>query len=323
MAKIILHIREAFIDEHFSRYHLELYQRIEAMAVPLGIPVERVPRGDEYEVDQAFEDDGRFDDGHLHIFDHSAVQAKGVLNAAVSYFWGYWQLDPQGVHGRSQIAQARFDPEMVDFKIAQPYFQKLRRQYVNHRHSRYDQPHSWQDFPDGAVSIFFQGRDPILQKTCDFSDLEIVNIVREYAGDRPIIVKPHPLLADVFVVKDVLEIAESDPRIIVTDANVHDILRASDVTVSMHSTVALEGYLHRKPTILFGRSDFHHIAEVVQKREEFPGALACALEGKRLFQKYLYWFLEEQSINLNADDAEDRIWQRFAQAGFPKEMLIG
>ena len=50
----------------------------------------------------------------------------------------------------------------------------------------------------------------------------------------------------------------------ISDANVHDILKACRATVSINSSVALEGFLHRKPAVLFGLADFHHFAGRVE-----------------------------------------------------------
>ena len=57
-----------------------------------------------------------------------------------------------------------------------------------------------------------------------------------------------------------------EPRPMISDANVHDILKACRATVSINSSVALEGFLHRKPAVLFGQADSYHFAGRVDQR---------------------------------------------------------
>ncbi|KAG1713838.1 hypothetical protein GQR58_002315 [Nymphon striatum] len=106
----------------------------------------------------------------------------------------------------------------------------------------------------------------------------------------------------------IVELAKQDDRIRLTDANVHDILPASIATVSINSTVALEGYMHGVPAILFGKSDFHHIAQTVAEPPNFAQDLYSAMEQDIDFDRYLA-----------CGKLHEKIWARFANAGFPKE----
>jgi capsule polysaccharide modification protein KpsS len=63
----------------------------------------------------------------------------------------------------------------------------------------------------------------------------------------------------------------------ITDANIHSIIKASDVTVSINSTVALEGFMHKTPAILFGDADFHHFCGRVEAAEQFKDVLPQVL----------------------------------------------
>ena len=90
------------------------------------------------------------------------------------------------------------------------------------------------------------------------------------AGDRPVIVKLHPAAKQDRERDKVRSLSKSDSQIILSDANVHDILKQAIVTVSLNSTLALEGFIHRTPVILFGQAEFHHIAGQVVAPNTFP-----------------------------------------------------
>ena len=312
---IVLHIRGRFLHDDFSRKHLRLFSFIEEICAAAGVACERRTRPEAYEAGLAFDDPlGVFEEGALHVVDHGSIRAPHVLNAALAYIDDFWQLDPMGIRAFHSAAQAQYDPATVPFDTAQPFFQKLRRARVNHRHSRYDQPHRWEEFPKGSTAVFLQGEMPRLTGTTQFTDLDMLRTVMSHT-DGPVLVKPHPLVADLSVVQTALNWAQDDPRIIVTDANVHDLLRACDVSVSINSTVALEGFLHRKPAILFGKSDFHHMVGTVEHLDAFPQIYAQERARTKGFQQYIAWYFQNHCYDITAVDLEEQLWACFARFG--------
>jgi hypothetical protein len=110
--------------------------------------------------------------------------------------------------------------------------------------------------------------------------------------------------------------------ITVTLANVHDMIRDAVCTVSFNSAVALEGFLHRKPAILFGPSDFHHFAETVRDPADFTNALTrCLARAPGGYAQYLFWYLAMQCLNLHWPAFEGRVEAIFATAGFDAQRL--
>jgi hypothetical protein len=84
----------------------------------------------------------------------------------------------------------------------------------------------------------------------------------------------------------------------VTTANILDILAGSSVSVSISSSVALEGMLQGVPAILFGRSDLHHCAETVRCPADWGPALMRALSQPWPFEAFLWWFLRRQNLDV-------------------------
>lgn len=324
MAKIILHLpQDGATDgaaEALAGRHLRLYRVIRDMARVEGIGLELRPRARDLTPASRTAPDDRFADGNLHILDDRSVQADNVLNCAVAYFWEFWHLDPKGTKAFSGIGDLAYDAADMPYARAQHFFAGQKARLVDKRRSKYGQKAAHTPLPEGALAVFLQGDFPRRQGATRFDDLAMLDVVRAHAGDRAILVKPHPLVTDPFTLAEIG--ALRDDRLTVTDANVHDILASCAVTVSINSTVALEGYLHRKPAILFGRSDFHHIAGRVQVPADFPDAMTVALARKRGYAQYLAWYFLRHCLRLGSPGLEPAIWARFAAAGFPKARLL-
>ncbi len=318
MTKIVLHLKASDLHGEFSGWHLEFYRILEALMAAHRIRVESRQRDSDIRIDTRSLHDSRFEDGNLHIIDDRALRAPNVLNAGVAYFWRFWQLDPQGVKAFSSTGDAPYDPDQMPRRRAQSFFDNMHKRYVQSRKSKYAQPGAPQRFPKGAISVFFQGQYPVNSGATSITDIGMLKAVQAGAGDRPILVKPHPLASGIPDIAKALSLAEADSRITVTDANVHDILSASCATVSINSTVALEGFLHRKPAILFGRSDFHHLAGQVRNPQEFETTLSRELERDEGYEQFLAWYFLKMCLPLNSGRLEERVWQIFSKAGFPR-----
>ncbi len=322
MPNIIIHLKTADMTRPLSFNHLQLYGVIKDMSAGKGFDVIIRQRDEDIKTMTRQVPDDRFNDGNLHIIDDRCVNMANVLNAGVAYFWRFWHIDPKGTKAFSSIGDLVYHPTNMPFKRAKPFYDRMRHRYVHGRMSRYEQARSHETFPRGAIALFFQGSHPRLAGATDFTDLGMLATVMEQAGDRPIIVKPHPLLisqSDLTLLED---LKSQDERLIVTNANIHDILGACDVTVSINSTVALEGFLHRKPAILFGKSDFHHFASTVTVTLGFSQALDIERNREDGFAQYIAWYLMKHCLSQNRASFVDDIWKVFAKAGVPKERFL-
>jgi hypothetical protein len=319
-AEIVFHLPRDYLHSYPQTTHLALFRRIAAAYADLGATIRVMDRRAgpfEGGPDAA----AYYGDGNLHIIDMGRVQAAGVLNAAISYIPPFWHLDPAGVQAESGIGPRVYDPDHVPYPPAAQFFQLLRARIVEPRASRRQQLEVATTFPTGALAVFLQGTQPAARGLAYCSTADMLRAVVDGSQGRPVLVKPHPLaLAHDVDVIDML-IAEGYP-VHATVANVHDMIAASVATVSFNSAVALEGFLHRKPAILFGPSDFHHFCETVRDPAEFPQALARTLARPAGgYAQYLYWYFEMNCLNLHAPTFGSHVARIFADAGFPPERL--
>ncbi|MEM8776878.1 MAG: hypothetical protein AAGF53_17725 [Pseudomonadota bacterium] len=291
---------------------------IASIAKNYGIEVVIRERDSDIRVGTKKVQDDRFEDGNLHIIDDRSLRMQNVLNCGAAYFWKFWHLDPDGVKAFSSISSKVFNADAVPDRRAQVFFDNMRKRYVEKRKSKYRQTSERQVFPKNAVSVFFQGTHPIATGATDVTDFEMLGQVISQAEDIPIIVKPHPFSTTSAEEAKLTEMGKTDDRLIITNANVHDILDHSALTVSINSTVALEGFLHRKPAVLFGKSDFHHFCSTVSSEFSFEAAMAKELTRRSGYEQFLFWYLFLNCIPLNSGKLEELVWQKFSDAGFPK-----
>ncbi|WP_152615755.1 hypothetical protein [Leisingera sp. ANG-M1] len=319
MPKVIIHLRGQHASEDLSRQFLELYGYIVRMLDSCGIEAETRVMDHDVRTGTRNTGDRRFEDGNLHIFDDRHLQMPNVLNGSMAYLPGFWHLAPQGVRCYSPIAEKPFRENMIPYKYAAQFYGKLKTKWKDGRQSRYNQSRDSTRLPKDAISVFFQGNYPREVKATSFTDISMLRDVLEGAGSHPVVVKPHPLLADVGTMVELAEIMEQDGRITLTDANIHDILAVSCATVSVNSSVAVEGFLHRTPAILYGRSDFHHMAETVTGPGQFAAALERAQTRTGGYAQFMTWYFRNNCLEIGAANLEQRIWEIFTEAGFPKE----
>lgn len=264
--------------------------------------------------------DGRpLQDGNLHVVNNGHVRAEGYLNAATAYLEGYWHLDPRGVLAASSIGLRDFDPASIDPARAAAHLSDLRARFAAPRRSRYKQPTGRVELVAGGIAVFLQGPEPYLRRQAHLEADAMLRAVAAGAGGREIWVKPHPLKEPEGEAL-IRGLQAEGLAIRLVQANVHDLVAAAAVTVSVNSAVAIEGMMHGTPAILFGRSDFHMAVETVTRAGDFPAALSSALARARNHAGFLCWYFE-QCLNLDDADLETRLLTIFAQAGFPAARL--
>ena len=260
-------------------------------------------------------------DGNLHVVENGRMQGEGWLNAATAYLRGFWHLDPRGVQSESSAFAAVFDQGDVDDAAATQFYHRLRRRDVMPRRSRYHQPREMAtDLPTGAVALFLQGPSAYHAGRCDLPMAEMILAVANGSSGRPVLVKPHPQMPEDGIMA-IGRALEAGARLQVTEANVHDVLAASVVSVSVNSAVAFDGFLHDKPAILFGRSDFPTLVTRAQGAADFPEALQAALAARWPYRQMLHWYFSHHTLELDAPDFEVRAFAAFARVGFTKRRL--
>lgn len=255
-------------------------------------------------------------DGDFHILDHGRMRHPRVLNCGPSYVLPWRYLDPWGIRAFSSLSAAAFDPAAGDPAAAAALVAGLRAATVARRTSREEQPVARLQVPAGCIAVFLQSeahRD--LGETCHLNPRQMIKALLALDDPRPVVVKPHPREADMEMFEWLARQAARQPRLQVVPGNIHDILAACSVAVTINSAVGLEAMLHRKPVVLCGLADFHHCAETVRRPAQMGPALARAAARDWPFDAFLAWFFG-QMIDPRAPDLARQVLARIAAQGF-------
>ncbi|MEO8241107.1 MAG: hypothetical protein ABI832_02285 [bacterium] len=254
------------------------------------------------------------DGASFELVHNGGLDRVQALNLAPAYLAGYYYLDPKGIYFESSITDKTFNPASIEARYAAPFAAQLRRTWVEARRSRYPQPDERETFGQGHIAVFLQDwSDPVERARYMTADQMVKTVVQNAAG-RAVIVKPHPRNSARETQKIRQWLSRNHPEVRVTKANIHDIMAGACATVSISSSVALEGMLHRVPAILFGRSDLRHCAETVRNPEDWPQALTRALTRDWPFDAFLLWFLRRQNLDASRP-LQDRLLGRMADQG--------
>ncbi len=304
--EVVFHLPEKHHDRWQKAPHLALYARIAEVLARHGRAPLIAPRSEGQTRPHRAAADGR-----LHIVEGGAAHGPGWLNAALAYLTGYWHLDPEGVLADSSARHAAFvapPPEE-----ARRFADALRARFVAPKLSRYHQPRAESPLPAGAIAVFLQGPAPHRRRQAHLGDAELLLAVARAAQGRPVLVKAHPLKPEPG--RRAIAAARADGCTLTeTDANVHDVLEACAVTVSINSAAAIEGLLHGKPAVLCGRADFAPLAETVTGPEGMVAALHAALTRPRDHDAGLTWYFRQHTLDIDSDGFDARLIARLAAA---------
>ncbi|MEM8730641.1 MAG: hypothetical protein AAGF79_12050 [Pseudomonadota bacterium] len=306
MRKIVFHLPKDWLGPSGEGL-MPFYDRLKTGLLDAGYPVDVRAIDKSRLIAQAETEDA------VHLVNHGRCRHPRIWNAGIAYIYPFWNVDPWGIRAFSSIAQTPFRPDEIDAAAARPFFRRLRARLVDARVSRYPQAEDVADLPEGAVSIFLQSeahRD--VEEACHLTREQMVQTVLD-AWDGPVIVKPHPRDTDPATIDWLAALSSRVAKLTITDGNIHDILRASARVVTINSAVGIEAYLHRRPVILCGQSDFHHIAETAGSPEALAALLASPAR-RRAYDKFIYWYFGRHCLSTTDPKLAHRFLDRVANA---------
>ncbi len=316
-ARVILHLEPRYHDRYRKAQRLVMFKYIDDIITARGGKVElRAP------IHGRLPPDLSKGDGDLHIVESGNSRGTGWLNSNLAYLTGFWHLNPLGItSAKDAAARGPLLPDLpANTQEADRFFAQLQRHFKDGRRARHTQPDPRSDLPQGAIAVFLQGPAPQRYGQHYYLETEIIEAAARGAGGRPVLVKPHPLFEDQGRAL-VAEAQAAGLHIHLAEAHVHDLLAAADVTVSINSAAAIEGFLHGKPAIICGAADYAPLAETLLDPDDFASAFQRARATPRDYAGWLHWYLTQFAIQIDAPSAERQILRRFAQAGFDADRL--
>ncbi len=222
------------------------------------------------------------------------------------YHYPFWQIDASDQRWKWRVAQAKFEPEIVDLKPAERFFS------------------FWQDRLFGSspgqsvagdyIYVPLQGRllDHRSFQLC--SPLQMLKRIRAAKPDTPVVTTLHP--KETYGPDELhalQQMVDADPMLTLDQGNMVRHLQNCAFVVTQNSSVAFSGYFFRKSAILFAAVDFHHIA----LSGDDPDAFDRIASHTPDYERYLWWFWQDQSINAGHPSAREKIAARLSGFGWP------
>jgi hypothetical protein len=229
------------------------------------------------------------DPAHVHILmEDRPLYAPTAFHCVPSYLHGFWYFDEVATRNNSTGRLARFDPRAVAGPFAEGFAARLADRFIRQNRSKFDQPPRGQPVPDGCLAFFAQDFRPPRHHRNHLSVPQMLDALIAARGDRPVVIRPHPNQKpdEIAALTD-----RCGPGITVSGASVHDILAACSCAVTVTSACAFEGFLHGKPAVLGGQTDFAQNAVTLTNPARMAEALAAALARDWPHARYLTWYL--------------------------------
>lgn len=222
-----------------------------------------------------------------------------ALDVRLAYMYPFWRIERAQWREDYLVAQKTFPAKDVNGDEAMGFFRLWRR--------RIRAKADWQPFEQrDYVFVALQGKLLDQRHGQSMSPIDMIEATLTYDRFRKIIVKLHPGETYSPAELQALERFRANPRIEFSTANAHALLENCEYVVTQNSTVAFEGFFHRKPAILFGASDFHHMCQNVNQVGA-EVAFRNILATRNPYARYVFWFLQENTINAGRSEAKQKI----------------
>jgi hypothetical protein len=225
------------------------------------------------------------------------------------YHGPFWTIENVNDRWASRVATAAFDPEEIDPNKAETFYNRWQRRVFRGAPGDTSQ--------DGFVYVPLQ--DHLTERRADqmATPIEMIMAVLHHDPNRRVIVSLHPKVPLTLVDQSRLQhIQERFSNLRIQTGGMVDLLQRCDYVVTQNSAVAFNGYFFGKPSILFAKADFHHIALSVEQTG-LASAFQKIHQMRPEYARYVYWFWQRNCINAGLAGAPAQIAADLRHFGWP------
>lgn len=226
------------------------------------------------------------------------------------YHYPFWQIEKTAKRWEWDVAKAGFDPTGIAENEATAFRNRWRRHLFNG---------ASQTPGEGHVLVVLQGKLTRCRSFQSCSPIEMVQSVIDATEPEQttVIVALHPKETYSTTELNALKSATSaHSRVSIITGGSESLLRGCRLVATQNSAVAFDGYFFDKPAVLFGRSEFHHVALQATPKTA-ANVFAQVKEHNPDYARYLFWFWQICAINAGRDEAKDRIYARLKRFDWP------
>lgn len=230
-----------------------------------------------------------------------------ALSFRRNYFYPFWSIEPTVERWNFHVATSEFSAETIDSAAATQFCKQWRKRLFPAANPVSNQ---------GFIYIPLQGKLTRHRSFQSASPIEMIKQTLDCDRNRAIVTTLHP--GEKYSAEEIRtlhSLIASNDRLTLHQGSSHPLLSACDYIVTQNSAVALSGYFFAKPAVLFAKSDFHHIAANVPKQGLDKSFTQIQNQGPN-FERYLFWFLQQMSINAGRPEAENQILAAARRGGW-------
>ena len=253
--------------------------------------------------------------GHCHIFmDDRPAYGRNAVHCVPSYLHGYWFFDEIGTRNNSLMRLHRFDPRPMAGDYAREVHAQLFARFVETNTSKFEQVPRGTALEDGALCFFSQDFKAPRYHHHYMTVPQMIEAAIATKGKRRLYIKPHP----VQTVEELEILAKyHNPAhgVEITQASIHDLLAAASCVLTLSSAVGFEAFLHKKPVVLGGQTDFWQNAITVTDPGKLGEGIDEAMKRKWYHEKFLVWYLRQMCVE-DANWCLPRVLERLYRKGF-------
>ncbi len=240
------------------------------------------------------------------LYHRKSPSTANALEARPSYFGPFWAIDKTAAHRDKRVYLEKFDPTTVPLDRAKGFFSNWSKKLVG-------TPPNYTE--TGFVLVAMQGQILRRRSWQSMPPIQMLEQLINAETKRRILIKLHPGETYSNLAIDQIQ-SMTDDRVELVEGDITAMIGACDYTVSMNSAVSFKGLLHRKPGVLFGDMDCHHIFQNISANRNTIDCVDQVLASSTPFDQYVYWFLYRHMINARRDWAGELILSHCANLGW-------
>lgn len=223
-----------------------------------------------------------------------------------AYFYPFWRIENTAERWNFRVAKMPYPAEKQDPNEAEKFANGMRKRHFDGLNST----------SEGFVYLPLQGRISQHRSFQTCSPLKMIEETIKADRNRKILASLHP--KETYSEQELGYLEELETKytqFTLSDYGSDILMSTCDYVVTQNSSVALHGYFFRKPAVLFGQIDFHHIAGNVGKIG-VSAAFRHSQHTEVNYDRYLLWFFRKTSINGGNANAEDKIIDAMRKGGW-------
>ncbi|WP_163847876.1 hypothetical protein [Pseudooceanicola aestuarii] len=217
------------------------------------------------------------------------------------YQYPFWTIETDAARWNWNVALADFSSARIPDDAASKFMHRWQTRLYGARalHAR----------RNGFVYVPLQGQLLRRRSFQSASPLEMLKRTLEQEDRRKILATLHP--KEIYHPEELqaLEaLSGEQPRLRIVRSEMVEMLEGCDYVVTQNSSAAFAAMFFGKPSLLFARSDFHHIT---LGPDDFDRIASHVPD----YAGYVWWFWQHMSINAGRPEAEEKIAAALRRCG--------